>query len=281
MGETPLALILPLRGEIGRTSWRLPTAMSFDEWRAAGQLLGKIEHAVSWWIGDWWAYGEHRYGDRKAVVGADDWEGPSFKTCANCGIVADSFEGSRRREVLSFTHHAEVAGLSAADADELLDAAEAKGWSTRQLRAEVSKLRSRIGLVPSGATCTVDDLYALIAAGHRYGCIYADPPWLYDNQGTRSATGKKYEGLTVEELCALPIGKLTADAAHLHLWTTNGFLFEAPKIFAAWGFDFRSSFVWVKSKSASAITGAMPTNFCLQQCAAMQDGSPTTMSNRG
>jgi N6-adenosine-specific RNA methylase IME4 len=82
----------------------------------------------------------------------------------------------------------------------------------------------------------------------KYGCIYADPPWLYDNQGTRAATGKHYEGMTVEELCALPISELAEDDAHLHLWTTNAFLFECPRIFDAWGFEFRSSFVWVKGQ---------------------------------
>src|SRR5262249_23575114 len=85
-----------------------------------------------------------------------------------------------------------------------------------------------------------------IQEGRTFGTIYADPPWLYSNQGTRAATSRHYSGLTVEELCALPVGKLAAPDAHLHLWTTNGFLFEAPKLFAAWGFEFRSSFVWVK-----------------------------------
>ena len=30
------------------------------------------------------------------------------------------------------------------------------------------------------------------------------------------------------------------------MWTTNGFLFECPRLFDAWGFEFRSSFIWVK-----------------------------------
>ena len=53
--------------------------------------------------------------------------------------------------------------------------------------------------------------------------------------------------MTVDELCALPIRELAADDSHLHLWTTNGFLFECPRIFAAWGFEFKSSFIWTKS----------------------------------
>lgn len=94
--------------------------------------------------------------------------------------------------------------------------------------------------------CKVEDLNLLINAGRKFGCIYADPPWLYDNQGTRAATSNHYDGLTVDELCALPIGDLAATDAHLHLWTTNGFLFECDRIIKAWGFEFRSSFIWVK-----------------------------------
>jgi N6-adenosine-specific RNA methylase IME4 len=72
---------------------------------------------------------------------------------------------------------------------------------------------------------TTDDLGELIASGERFGTIYADPPWLYANQATRAATSNHYRSMTVDELCALPVGELAADDAHLHLWTTNGFLF--------------------------------------------------------
>jgi len=94
----------------------------------------------------------------------------------------------------------------------------------------------------------VSDLESFAAAGQRVGTIYADPPWLYQNQGTRAATRNHYPGMTVKELCDLPVAQIAADDAHLHLWTTNAFLFDCPKIIAAWGFEFRSSFVWVKSQ---------------------------------
>lgn len=107
-------------------------------------------------------------------------------------------------------------------------------------REKVTANRARID------GCTVSNLEALVSSSQKFGTIYADPPWLYDNQGTRASTGNHYGGMTVEELCALPIKDIAADDAHLHLWTTNGFLFECPRIFEAWGFEFRSSFVWVK-----------------------------------
>ena len=77
--------------------------------------------AVAWWVGDWWAFGERKWGQRKAVVVDEDWDGPGFQTCMDCGWVAGKFETSRRREVLSFTHHKEVAALPTAEADALLD----------------------------------------------------------------------------------------------------------------------------------------------------------------
>ncbi len=96
------------------------------------------------------------------------------------------------------------------------------------------------------ATRTTDDLSALVARGERFGTIYADPPWIYDNQATRASTGNHYGGMTVEALCELPIKELASPDAHLHLWTTNAFLFDCKSIFDAWGFEFRSTFVWVK-----------------------------------
>jgi N6-adenosine-specific RNA methylase IME4 len=94
-----------------------------------------------------------------------------------------------------------------------------------------------------------DDLFKLVSNGTKFGTIYADPPWQYNNQGTRAANGNHYAGMTVEDLCdpaIMPVRDLAADNAHLHLWTTNAFLFECQRIFAAWGFEFRSSFVWCK-----------------------------------
>lgn len=93
--------------------------------------------------------------------------------------------------------------------------------------------------------CT--DLQELVSAGLKFGTIYADPPWRYQNQGTRASTDNHYAGdMSVEEICAMPIADLTAEKAHLHLWTTNAFLFECKAIMDAWGFEFKSTYVWVK-----------------------------------
>ncbi len=90
----------------------------------------------------------------------------------------------------------------------------------------------------------VSDLADL--AGRKFGCIYADPPWSYGNQGTRAATDNHYATMAVEDIAAMPIGELAAADAHLHLWTTNAFLPRAFEIIDAWGFEYKSCFVWVK-----------------------------------
>lgn len=94
--------------------------------------------------------------------------------------------------------------------------------------------------------CTTDDLGTLITAGRKFACIYADPAWQYGNQATRASTDNHYPTMTVDDICALPVAELAADNAHLHLWTTNGFLFEAKRVMEAWGFEYKSVMVWVK-----------------------------------
>lgn len=90
------------------------------------------------------------------------------------------------------------------------------------------------------------DLQSLIDSGRKFKTIYADPPWKYGNQGTRAATDNHYPTLSVDEICELPIGELAEDQAHLHLWTTNAFIFDAKKVIEAWGFEYKSVLVWMK-----------------------------------
>jgi hypothetical protein len=120
----------------------LPANMPFDEWRDLGVWLCTASKALNWHIGDWWAFGGHAYGDR-AKAAAEGIFGRAFQSLANTASVCRAIETSRRREVLSFSHHAEVAALDPPDADALLDQAEAEGWSKSRLRAAVNEWRNR------------------------------------------------------------------------------------------------------------------------------------------
>ena len=113
----------------------------------------------------------------------------------------------------------------------------------KQLRKEKQKDKIRTAEHP---TCIVSDLQTLIDKGETFTTIAADPPWQYGNQATRASTGNHYETMSIDELCALPVADICDDNAHLHLWTTNGFLFEAKDVMEAWGFEYKSCMVWVK-----------------------------------
>jgi len=234
------------------TSLIFPEDISYEAWADYGRKLSILERSVGWWLGDWLIFGEHphrKWGEKYKE--AERLTKRSYQGLADMAYVARQFDFSRRREKVSFSSHREVASLAPDVADNLLSRAEEGDWGNRQVRAEASKFRTREKLLGSAASddrCGIADLFGLVQQGRKFGCIYADPPWVFDNQSTRGATSNHYDGLTVEELCALPVRELAADDAHLHLWTVNAFLFECPKIFDAWGFDFKSSFVWAKSE---------------------------------
>jgi hypothetical protein len=124
----------------------LPDDLTFERWLEIDRRIVGA-NSVMWWIGDWWALGEMKYGVRKALVTADGWEGPSIQACQDAATVARRFEPKRRRGSLEFTPHREVAALPADEADALLDEAEREGWSTKKLRAEVSTRRSAAAVV--------------------------------------------------------------------------------------------------------------------------------------
>ena len=56
-----------MRGRVDSLAWRLPDDLSEDEWIEAGIILAKIGAGVMWWVGDYWIYGDKKYGDRKAI----------------------------------------------------------------------------------------------------------------------------------------------------------------------------------------------------------------------
>lgn len=122
----------------------------------------------------------------------------------------------------------------------------AKSWVNRNQEVDANAPTQFSKTKQLSETLTVKDLFQLIEQGKKYSTIYADPPWPYQNQATRSATSNHYSVSSIKDICALPVPELTTERAHLHLWTTNAFLFEAKKVMDTWGFEYKSAFVWVK-----------------------------------
>ena len=78
-------------GELTPTGLSLPENLAVEEWQEVGLALGNARGGLMWAIGDWWAFGEHRYGERAAIVNSDEWEGPKFQTCVNAAVVCRRF----------------------------------------------------------------------------------------------------------------------------------------------------------------------------------------------
>ncbi len=122
-----------------RTSWSAPVGIGLQEWSDHGRRLGAVGRAVGWWIGDWVRYGNERWGER--YTRAARLTGYDVKTLMNMVYVASAYEPTERREALSWTHHAEVAGLERVQRAALLERAETERLSARCLREELRRLR--------------------------------------------------------------------------------------------------------------------------------------------
>lgn len=119
---------------------RFPDALPFEEWQKAGRQISTIFDSTAWCLGDWIIYGVERYSDRyqRAIRAA----GLDYQTVRNYAWVARKFEFARRRDTLSFQHHAELAALPPAEQDAWLDQAEKFEWSRNQLRINLQKSRA-------------------------------------------------------------------------------------------------------------------------------------------
>ena len=118
-----------------------------EAWLEDGRRLGERTERDRWALGDWVVHGEREYGDLAAAATEIN---VAAKTLSNLASVARKIETSRRREVLSWSHHAEIASLPVDVGDALLDRAEAEGWSHAVMRekaraaSEVAQLEARL-----------------------------------------------------------------------------------------------------------------------------------------
>jgi N6-adenosine-specific RNA methylase IME4 len=86
----------------------------------------------------------------------------------------------------------------------------------------------------------------------KFGAILADPPWRFQNRTGKMAPEHKrlqrYRTLSIEEIKALPIGKMALDRSHLYLWVPNALLSWGLDVMAAWGFEYKGNIVWFKTR---------------------------------
>lgn len=88
----------------------------------------------------------------------------------------------------------------------------------------------------------------------KYRVIYADPPWQYNNAGVINESdnygraARHYPTMSIAELCDLgeQIKAMADRDAVLFMWVTSPLLEECFDVIRAWGFQYKTSFVWDK-----------------------------------
>jgi N6-adenosine-specific RNA methylase IME4 len=83
----------------------------------------------------------------------------------------------------------------------------------------------------------------------KYQIIYADPSWQYhigDKQ--QGMASNHYDTLSLDEICNLPVKKITDKNCYLFLWVTSPTLKEGLQVMECWGFTYKIvAFVWEKT----------------------------------
>jgi hypothetical protein len=118
-----------------RTELQLRGRIGLATWRRVGEQIALLENASTWWLGDWLVYGQDKYPDHyKRTLAGTTFD---YQTLRNYAWVVRRFPPARRRDSLSFQHHAEVASLTPPEQDLWLDRAIHFRWPVGELRRQL------------------------------------------------------------------------------------------------------------------------------------------------
>ena len=95
--------------------------------------------------------------------------------------------------------------------------------------------------------------------GQKFSTVMADPPWRFTNRTGKVAPEHRrlarYQTLTVDEICNLPVSEHIRDTAHCYLWVPNALLPEGLQVLSAWGFEYKSNLIWHKVRKDGGSDG--------------------------
>lgn len=89
----------------------------------------------------------------------------------------------------------------------------------------------------------------------RYQVIIGDPAWHFGDRlqmsSVKRGAAANYATMTTEEIKALPIKEIAdPNGCILALWTPSALLLDGLAVMQAWGFNYKSNYIWVKQKKA-------------------------------
>lgn len=96
----------------------------------------------------------------------------------------------------------------------------------------------------------------------RFSTLLADPPWEYEDQGTRmspSYSGSQraishYKTMSIDEIASINAVRYAKPDSLLFLWAPNAFVLDgsATYVARAWGFEPKQIIPWVKTTKSGA-----------------------------
>jgi N6-adenosine-specific RNA methylase IME4 len=106
---------------------------------------------------------------------------------------------------------------------------------------------------------SASDSLQSVANGEKFKTILADPPWQFQNRTGKIAPEhtrlSRYETMTLDDICALPVSDVAADTAHLYLWVPNALLPDGLRVMEEWGFTYKANLVWHKVRKDGGSDG--------------------------
>jgi N6-adenosine-specific RNA methylase IME4 len=87
-----------------------------------------------------------------------------------------------------------------------------------------------------------------------YDVIYADPPWRYNDvlKLQNEGAANHYNTMNIQDICNLPINKISKKDSILFMWVTMPMLEDGMKVIKAWGFKYKTcGFCWIKTNPKS------------------------------
>jgi N6-adenosine-specific RNA methylase IME4 len=86
----------------------------------------------------------------------------------------------------------------------------------------------------------------------KFGVVLADPEWRFEpwsrKTGMDRAADNHYPTSCTEVIASRDVASIAADDCVLFLWATAPMLPHALVVMEAWGFDYKSNFVWAKDR---------------------------------
>lgn len=174
--------------------------------------------------------------------------------------VLAALDRERERQGLTKQELANRAGLLAPAVRRVLSGRANPTLSTLSILADALGLE--VSLQPGSSTSwqitsryepptpAIDELLSLGLPA--IGTVLADPPWQFQNRTGKVAPEHKrlsrYDTMSLDEICALPVAQLVAEAAHLYLWVPNALIGEGLRVMASWGFQYKANLVWAKRR---------------------------------